>query len=251
VVPDRAELLLATEGASTQSIFLPVTADESIGTFGVRIEANRVPRTFRYQVRANDAATSWRTVPVYVPPELADRDGRPSPQVHLTFPMYTGRAAIDLPDGGFSVDGVTGTTVRIRAAVDRPIVRAWMALPLDSPIRAAASLSGIGAQHPADWLAQFANSLAVTTPAMASVSEDGLQFDLTLVPPVSGRYELKFEDASGLAGRRDFEMRMAADPSPTVHLDRPAAGRDSLSVLPDATIQLAARIDDPVFAVRR
>jgi hypothetical protein len=250
VVPDRAELVLATEGASTQSIFLPVIADESAGTFGVRIEPNRVPRTFRYQVRANDAATSWRTVPVYVPPELADRDGRPSPQVHLAFPKYTGQAAIDLPDGGFSVDGVTGTTVQIRAAVDRPIVRAWMALSADSPIRAIASLSAIGAQHPADATAQAANGLAVTIPAMALVSEDGLQFDLTIIPPVSGRYELKFEDASGLAGRREFEMRMAADPSPTVHLDRPAASRDSLSVLPEATVALAARIEDPVFAVR-
>src|SRR5581483_7524694 len=37
---------------------------------------------------------------------------------------------------------------------------------------------------------------------------------------------------------------------PAVTLDRPSAGQDSLSVLPDATVPLVARADDPVFAVK-
>src|SRR5207244_8585511 len=61
VVPDRAEVRLVMEGSPESIHGLPVAADDSRGTFGIRLEPNRVPRTFRYQVRANDSITPWRT----------------------------------------------------------------------------------------------------------------------------------------------------------------------------------------------
>lgn len=250
VVPDRAELEVATESAPNQTLVLPVTEREAGGTFGIRLEPNRVSNGFRYRVRAHDAATPWRTVAVFVPPELADRDGRSSPQVQLSFPKYSQKAPVDLPDGGCNIQGVTGVVARIRAAVDRPIARAEIALPLNSPIRAATALTAMGAVHPADALAALVNGLAVTNPAVGEVAADGMGFNLLFTPPISGRFVLQFEDHSELVGRREFEVRLEPDPSPIVQLERPAASRESLSVLPNATIALAARVEDPVFAVR-
>ena len=90
----------------------------------------------------------------------------------------------------------------------------------------------------------------IVTTAKATIQSDGRDFDLTCVPPVSGRYVLVFEDSTGLAGRREFDVRLTPDPSPLVNLERPSAGRESLSVLPDAKITLTARITDDLFAVR-
>ena len=72
-------------------------------------------------MQANDAETSWKSVRVLTPPQMASLDGRPSPQVHLDFPRYTDLPARDLPDGGGSIDCIAGTIVRLRAATDRPV----------------------------------------------------------------------------------------------------------------------------------
>jgi hypothetical protein len=61
---------------------------------------------------------------------------------------------------------------------------------------------------------------------------------------------LRFEDKTGLGGRRALDVHVQPDPSPAVTLERPSAGQDSLAVLPDATVPLAARAEDTVFAVR-
>jgi hypothetical protein len=250
VVPDRTEFHFAIEVAPAITLTLPVSNQDDLGSFNIRLEPNRVPRTFRYQVRANDATTPWRTVPVLSPPELVDRDGRPSPQVHLTFPAYTELPPAELSPGGSSIEGITGVAVQIRAAANRPLARAWMELTPDAPVRATSALAALGAVHPADAIARLANGLAVVRPATAVIDGDGHRFDLAIVPSVSSRYLLRFEDTSGLAGRREFDLRMIPDPPPFVHLERPSAGRDSLAVLPDATVTLVARVEDSVFAVR-
>jgi hypothetical protein len=250
IVPDVVEFRWAIDGAPASLQAIPVTSDEEMGTFGVRLDPNRVPRTFRYQVRANDSTTPWRTVPVLLPPALVDRDGRPSPQVRLAYPVYTDLPPEDLPAGGSSIECITGAAAFVRAAADRPIRRAWMELEPDSPARASSALAALGALHPMDAMARLAGGLAVVQPLFATIESESTRFELRIVPSVSGRYHLRFEDPSGLAGRREFEIRLAADPSPTVHLERPSAGRDSLAVLPNATIPLAARVEDPIFAVR-
>ena len=149
-----------------------------------------------------------------------------------------------------SIDGVTGARAVIRAASDRPLARAWLELSADAPARGSAALASLGAVHPLDALARAADGLAIVNAAKATIQSDGQNFDLTCVPPVSGRYVLVFEDSAGLAGRREFDVRLSPDPSPVVHLERPSAGRESLSVLPDAKINLTARITDELFAVR-
>jgi hypothetical protein len=250
VIPDRVEFRFVIDGAILTSLALAVTGDADAGAFNIRLEPNRVPRSFRYQVTANDTVTPWMNVAVLRAPELVPLDGRPSPQVHLDYPTYTRQPASDLPDGGGAIETIVGTKVTIRAAVDRPIRAAKLELADDSPVRWAAATLAIGVGDLLTAAARASTSAILAGGVSASLSGDGLQFELTAVPLMSARYNLRFEDAESLSGRRVLDVRLAADPSPNVQLERPAAGRESLSVLPDATIDVQARIDDPVFAIR-
>src|SRR5262249_57682300 len=80
------------------------------GTLVARRE--RVERDFRFQIRANDAVSDWYEVTVLPPPVLVPLDGRPSPQVRLDYPNYTGLTPYDLPDGSGNIEAVAGTPVR-------------------------------------------------------------------------------------------------------------------------------------------
>src|SRR5262249_58220512 len=124
VIPDRVGFSFALKGAPPAEQPLAITpADDGSAAVSLRLDANRIPRTFRYQVNANDAVTEWRTVKVVPPPQLVPIDGRPSPLVRLDFPTYTDLHPLELPDGGGHIEGVTGTLVTLRAAVDRPVSR--------------------------------------------------------------------------------------------------------------------------------
>ncbi|HEY1378937.1 MAG TPA: hypothetical protein VGF55_19200, partial [Gemmataceae bacterium] len=251
VIPERATFGFALDGTPVTEQPVAVTADDDGGSLVVRLEPNRVPRNFRYRLVANDAETTWRTVRVLPPPQLAPLDGRPSPQVHLDFPAYTDLPARDLPDGGGAVECVTGTLVHIRAATDRPVARAWVELATDPPRPAlAAGLVALGGSNPANVLGLSAAGRAVWGRVPATLDAAGQRFELTFRPYVGGLYALRFEDETGLGGRRMLDVRLQVDPSPAVTLERPAASQDSLSVLPDATLPLVARVDDPTFAVR-
>jgi hypothetical protein len=251
VIPERAIFGFAFDGGPATETPVPITAGDDAGSFVIRLEPNRVPRSFRYRVQANDADSSWRSVRVLTPPQLALLDGRPSPQIHLDFPAYTDLPARDLPDGGGSLEIVTGTMVRIRAGTDRPVVRAWIELATDPPLPAVVSgLIPFGASSSSGVLSLSAAGQSVwgRVPAMIDASEQ--RFELTFRPYVGGLYALRFEDESGLPGRRMIDVRLQLDPSPAVTLERPAASQDSLSVLPDAVLPLIARVDDTMFAVR-
>src|SRR2546430_17338911 len=63
-------------------------------------------------------------------------------------------------------------------------------------------------------------------------------------------YSLHFEDETGLSNRRLFELRVAADPAPIVHLERPSPKHDILDLLPGADFMLKASAEDTVYAVR-
>jgi hypothetical protein len=251
VIPERATFGFTLEGASATEQSIPVTAEDDHGWFRIRLEPNHVARNFRYRLRANDSETPWRTVRVLPPPQLALLDGRPSPRVHLEFPRYTDLPPRDLPDGGGVIECVTGTLVHIRAATDRPIARAWIE-PANDPPRPtiAGGLLTLGAGGPAAAIGASTVGHAVWGRVPASLDADGQRFELTFRPYVGGLYALRFEDETGLGGRRTMDVRVQPDPSPAVTLERPAASQDSLDVLPDATLPLAARIDDPIFAVR-
>lgn len=252
VIPDRVGFAFALEGAPPAEQPLAITpADDGSAAVSLRLDANRIPRTFRYQVKANDAVTEWRTVKVVPPPQLVPIDGRPSPLVRLDFPTYTDLHALDLPDGGGHIEGVTGTLVTLRAAVDRPVIRAWVQLATDPPRQvippALFGFAGTGAVDAAGL--NLAGRLAWQR-VPAGLDDTGTRMFFAFRPAIGGRYVLAFEDEQGIIGHRPLDVRVLADPPPGATVERPSASRDSLAVLPNATVTLLAKVDDPVFAVR-
>jgi hypothetical protein len=251
VIPERAMFGFVLDGTAATEQPVPITPIDDGGSLVIRLEPNKIPRSFRYRVRANDAETTWKTVRVLPPPQLAALDGRPSPQIHLDFPAYTDLSARDLPDGGGSIECVTGTIVHIRGATDRPVAHAWVEMTPDPPRSIlAAGLLALGAANPAGAVSLTAACQAVCGRVPALLDAAGDRFEVTFRPYVGGLYALRFEDETGLGGKRTLDVRVLPDPSPAITLERPAAGFDSLSVLPDATLPLIARADDPIFAVR-
>ena len=55
----------------------------------LNLRLDRVERSFRFKVEANDAITKWYDVTVLPPPVLVPLNGRASPQVSLRYPAYT------------------------------------------------------------------------------------------------------------------------------------------------------------------
>jgi hypothetical protein len=252
VIPDRVGFAFALEGAPPAEQPLALTsAPDGSAAVSLRLDPNRVPRTFRYQVKANDAVTEWRTVKVVPPPQLVPIDGRPSPLVRVDFPAYTDLHPLDLPDGGGHIEGVTGTLVTMRAAVDRPVIRAWVQLATD-PLRQVIppALFGFAGTGTVDAAAlNLAGGLAWQR-IPAGLDDTGTRMILAFRPAIGGRYVLAFEDEQGIIGHRPLDVRVLADPPPGATVERPSASRDSLAVLPNATVTLLAKVDDPVFAVR-
>src|SRR5262249_35587287 len=145
IVPEQAVIDL--EGLTPSRLSVSITrADNGSGTFQVKLD--RIERSFRLQVRANDAISEWRSVAVLPPPVLVPLDGRPSTQVHLQFPAYTDLPPVDLPDGSGNIEAVLGTRVTLRAATDRRVVKAWIEYrPTDGTVIPAALLNGFAATN--------------------------------------------------------------------------------------------------------
>ncbi len=83
-----------------------------------------------------------------------------------------------------------------------------------------------------------------------AIANDGTLLETTFVPRVPGPYAFRFEDETGLGTTRMFDIRVTPDPAPTVTLERPSAGRESLLVLPDAELTFAAKVADKQYAIR-
>jgi hypothetical protein len=251
IIPERVSFRFAVNRGPETEQSIAVAADNDGGAFVVRLEPNRVPKSFSYRVRANDSETDWKVVRVVVAPQLVPLDGRPSPQIHLDFPGYSDLPPRDLPDGGAAVECITGTQVHIRAATDRAVARAWIELATDPPRTAIASgLFALSSTTPVEGVSAATAGHAVYGRVPALLDSGGQRFELTVGPYVTGTYMLHFEDSSGIGGRRPLMVLLQPDPAPAVNLERPAASQDTLDVLPDASVTLAARINDPVFAVR-
>src|SRR5262249_56909797 len=129
-----------------------------------------VPRASRYGVRPSAAGPPGGGGRGLPPPHRAPLAGRPPPQPPLDSPAYTDLPPRDLPDGSGSIDCVTGTLVRIRAATDRPIAHAWVELAADPPRPAvAAGLLALAAATPAEALGAAAAGPALTGRVPAAV----------------------------------------------------------------------------------
>jgi hypothetical protein len=249
VIPPQA--VVEYEGGAPAKQVCPILPGKEPHTGTWMARRDRVERSFRFQVRANDAVSDWYEVAVLPPPVLVPLDGRVSPLVHLEYPAYTDLPPQDLPDGSGNIEAVAGTCVTWRAATDRPVARAWIEYRPEQPrVIAAAVLGTLGTNHPAGLLALTASGQTVWDRMPLQIDSTGRVLSLEFRPRVSGLYALRLEDESGLGNTRLFDLRIFPDPEPTVTLERPSLTNDSLEVLPGAEITLQAAVDDPQFAVR-
>jgi hypothetical protein len=254
VIPDEAMLELAFDrGQTPLRRVLPIRTDgDGVGRLEIHLRPDEVLRSFRFRVTANDAVSPEYSVEVLPPPALVALGGKPSPQVRLRFPRYTDLPSPqDLPPGSGTIDGVLGTAVRLRAAADRPLRRAWVEYrPEVVGTRRAAALAGLAARDGLAAAASLAAGLQISGPVEATLDAERRRLQVDFVPRIHGSYVLHFEDDTGLSGQRQFELRLRPDPAPTVRLERPSATRDVLTVLPVAELPLEVVAEDPQYALR-
>src|SRR5204863_1851540 len=98
---------------------------------------------------AHDGDTGWLPVTVAPPPRLTLLDGRPSPQVYVVPPEYTGLRPADLPDGTGVIEVPVGSRVALRAAADVRLASAVLSYQGDrSAVDRAAGLAPLGHLNP-------------------------------------------------------------------------------------------------------
>jgi len=254
VIPDRAIVEYRFEGLPAARELYQIARAEGAdtGKLTARLEAGRVQRNFRYQVRANDAASAWCDVQVLPPPQFTALGGRPSPQIHLLYPAYTDLHEQDLPDGASSLETIAGTQLTLRAATDRPVARAWLEYPpeLEPLLGVAGTLNAVGKPALPSLVDLACSRPGVGTRIPAHLSDDGRVLELDFIARVSGTMALRFEDELGIGNVRLIELRTLQDPAPVVHLERPSRSQDSLDVLTDAEVTIGVQAADPVFALR-
>lgn len=216
-----------------------------------RFDPARVSNTFDVQVRANDAATDWLTVDVVPPPRLVPFDGRPSPQLTLVRPAYTGLPPA-VVDGAEQIDVPTGTVVTFRAATDVRLSAAILTYAGDrSAVAPAIPLAGLGQLDPLAAIAAQEMADGLTADIPLTLSGDGTRLSATFVPPLSGPYALKLTDDTGLTGTRTLVITLTPDPVPEVTLARPLPGRDAQYLTPAAAVRVEAFAKDPLYGARR
>lgn len=251
VVPEQARVVFRLQGGSQVELVCEVEQEEGVGRFSAALRPGQVQRDFEFQVFANDNSTRPQRISVLPPPVLTPLDGKASPQVRLTFPSYTDLPEQELPDGSGNVEAPAGTVVTLRAAMDRPMGRAWIEQkPENRFTPLGLGLAPLGSVTPLDAVLLASAGPVVWGRAEAHREADPREFTITFQPSANGIYELHFEDETGLPGQRIFELRVYPDPSPEVKLERPRAGRDSLDLLPNAELPLELSIEDPQYAVR-
>lgn len=253
VIPEHATIAVQLDNGNRYEEVVAIEQEDpprKAVEAAVSLEPHRIPTSFKFQIRANDDATEWHTVTLAPPPKLVPFDGRPSPQMHATFPAYTDLPAVHLPDGSGALEAVHGTRVRLNAATDRPVVSAVLVPQADrSQPRLAASVAPTAAMNP--FTAAAIQPLADLSFADIPVTvTDGTRLSADFIPRVSGPYLMRFTDDTGLTGTRLLDFRVVTDPPPVVRLDRPAVGKDPLVLLPTATTTVRAAATDRLYALR-
>jgi hypothetical protein len=241
VIPPQGVVIFRFEGFPNLEHHCDIKTDGSgVGQLRTQLPAGRIERSFRFQVKANDAVSPEYHVEVLLPPSLVALDSKPSPQLRLSYPAYTRLPSPDtLSPGTGNIDAVIGTTARLRARVDRPLRNAWIEY---QPEEVSVVLG--------DVLALFAGGRPWWEPVPAVLEADRSTFTIDFAPNVSGMYALHFEDETGLRNSRLFELRLHPDPAPTVHLERPTPSRDILQLLPEAELPLVMHADDQQYGIR-
>lgn len=257
VIPERATVEFRLADGRTFDEAYPLSAgadprNPNAAVVAARIDADRIPHDFRFRVTAGDGDTGWLPVTVAPPPRLAPLDGRPSPQVHVVPPAYTGLPPADLPDGTGVIEVPAGSRVTLRAAADVRLAAAVLSYQGDrSAVERAAGLAALGHLNPVAAAGTRLLADAIGADVPVTLSGDGRVLHLAFTPSMSGMYALKLTDETGLSGSRLVEVRLTADPAPKVTLARPLAGRDPTLLKPDAVIPVEVIAEDSVYALRR
>jgi hypothetical protein len=253
LIPDGATVAVLLDNGNRYEEFVAVPASDPMPKavdLSVSLESHRIPTSFKFQVRANDAKSDWHAVTLAPPPRLVPLDGRPSPQMHATFPKYTDEPAVQLPDGAGTLEAVHGTRVRLTAATDRSVVSAVLIPQSDSTSQqTAAAVVPTAVMNP--LAAAAIQPLADLSFREIPVSViEGTRLSVEFIPRMSGPYLLKFTDDTGLSGTRLLDFRIQPDPAPEVKLNRPMAGKDPLILLPTASTTVQAAATDRRFALK-
>lgn len=253
VIPPRATIVFRFDNLPPLEHEFDIQLEGSdAGRFATRLDAGRVHRNFRFQVFANDAMSEEFAVQVLPPPILVPLDGKPSPQLRVVPPAYTDLPSPqDLPPGTGNLEVVPGSRVVLRAAADRPLRRAWIEFQTESRHGSmAAFVTPFAAANLPGTMGLIVIGQTVWDPVPAQVEGDHRTFSIEFHPRISGFFTLYFEDETGLANSRLFELRLRPDPAPTVQFDRPSPSKDVLSVLATADLTLQIAAEDPLFALR-
>jgi len=254
-IPEKAVIVIRPSNGSPVNELLPINLVEgkpNEGTAEFQLDGGRTNQNFEFRILANDYVSEMLSVTVAPPPRLVLLDGRASPQVRLDFPTYTDLPTVQLPDGAGVVDAVAGTTIHFRAAADRRIASASFRFQGDrNPIRTATAAAPLAGQNPFETIASLMLSQAFTADIPVRVSgADGTLLEADFIPLVPGLYAITFTDDTGLTGTRLFDLRLFPDPTPAVVLERPASGRDPLTLLPSSALLVKAHAEDRLFGAR-
>src|SRR5205823_1623184 len=230
-----ASLTIEIEGQGVKRVALKPDNDAwTSASFSAALDMTKQQGEFRFRVVANDASFppqtgAWHKVQVVPPPRLALLNGRPSPQIEYHFPAYTDLASpYQVSPGAKNIEVFAGTQVVYRAAVDRPVERAWIEFrPRDEAAKPALIASTIAAPHTLDLLTRLAGGHAVWGKVLPDTSPSRTRLTFTFQPWVSGNYALRLEDADALVLDDEADLQVLADPIPQVLLLQPS-GKQTL-----------------------
>jgi hypothetical protein len=254
LIPAKATIQFDDSDLQTREVDIKV--NDGVGTFvatGIKPGSHR--REIRFRVKANDAVSppqtgAWHVVALRQAPQLAALGGKPSPQITLLQPRYTGLPEVEtVPEGTGNLDVIAGTSVILRAATDQPIARVWVEFkPLLAGAREALVLAPLGTQI-GGIEPTITQGLASSTwgKVPGQIDADGKVFTVRFLPGLTGAYVLTIEDHNGLAKSYEFDLNVRQDPVPVVHLEQPSV---SQSILANADVTLQIRAEDEIFGLR-
>ena len=232
-------------------LVIPLKADRML-TRGLDVTSQK--GKFRLRVSANDTtfprlAGTWHQIEVMPPPSFAPLDGQPSPQIELEIPEYTDlKSPVKLAAGVRHIECLQGTVVTFRAAVDRPLAKAGIVLrPADGGVPLGFLMGQIGHSQPLNALLAIQAAEAAVGTVPVEVTRDGKHLKARFQPRFAGSYALYLEDIDGLPRVYEADLRVMADPLPTVMIRKPSR---AISVLPDAEVPFHVFAEDAVFALK-
>ena len=254
-MPASAVVEIESLGLTPKSTIAVRRDAEGVGSLITPLDMTQHKGKFKFRIVANDGVyppgrNAWHEVDVLPPPRLVNLDDKPSPQIALYYPEYTDLASpVQAVPGTWAINAPAGTRVNFRAATDREIVKAWIefTVPTSTSSRYLDISAPLAATGNLDVVGGLMGGQTFWGRFPAVIGADGRTFSVDFYPQVNGYYILHIEDADGLAKEERGDLRVVADPLPTVQLIRPAT---SMSVLPDAEIDFHVVVEDEQYAIR-